>query len=149
MRILLFEDDRDTRTLFCIFLRGKGFEVHEFASPATCALVSADRCKCPGEFACADIIITDMRMTSMNGLELVRHQLEMGCQVPSANKAVLSAALTPEQEDEFRALGCRLLRKPIKLNTLLDWIRDCEKNIPAGRKLLPLEKLQERETDTA
>jgi len=149
LRILLFEDDRDTRHLFTIFLRGKGFEVHAFDSPVACGLLSADRCKCPGDFACADIIITDMRMTSMNGLELVRHQLEMGCQAPPDNKAVLSAGLTPEQEEEFRSLGCKLLHKPVKLDTLLDWVRECEKNIPAGRKLLPFEMLLKRETETA
>ena len=141
MRILLFDDDKDTCTLFSIFLRGKGYEVLTFASPVTCALISANKCACPRNFACADIVITDMNMPVMTGLELIRHQLSIGCQVPPENKAVLSAALTSEQEDEFRSLGCRLLRKPLKLNTLLNWVKDCEKRIPSGRELAPIEDL--------
>jgi len=139
-RILLFEDEATTRRMLTTFLRAKGFEVLDFTSPVNCALVTEQKCSCPREHACADVIITDMNMPHMSGLELVRFQLEKGCHAPPQNKAVISAALTPEQVQEFRALGCCYLRKPFKLQDLLDWVRACEQNIPVGRKLTKIEE---------
>lgn len=139
-RILLFEDEATTRRMLTTYLRTKGFEVLDFSTPVNCALMMEQRCTCPREHACADVIITDMNMPHMSGLELIRFQMEKGCHAPPQNKAVISAALSPEQVEEFRTLGCHYLRKPFKLQELLDWIRSCEQNIPAGRKLTEIEE---------
>lgn len=140
-RILLFEDDESTRNLVGMFLRAKGYEVLDFVSPVTCSLVSEKKCECPRNHACADMIITDMNMPGMTGLELIRGQIEKGCHAPPQNKVVISAALTREQEQELCALGCWCLRKPFKLPDLLGWVRSCEGNIPADRELEPVEVL--------
>ena len=140
-RVLLFEDDESTRNLVGMYLRVKGYEVLDFVSPVTCALVSEKKCECPRNHACADMVITDMNMPGMTGLQLIRYQIEKGCHAPPQNKAVISAALTREQEQEFCALGCRCLRKPFKLPDLLNWVRSCEENIPADRELEPVEVL--------
>lgn len=146
MRILIFEDDDNTRELLDTFLVSKGYEVLSFSSPITCALATLNKCKCPLEHACADAIITDMNMPGMSGLELVRFQRERACHAPPQNKAVISAALTLAQEQEFRTLGCRCFRKPFKLDDLLDWVRSCEVNIPEGRELEPIEELWKSST---
>lgn len=140
-RILIFEDDDAARNMLSIFLRAKGYEVLDFPTPATCTLISENKCQCPRSHACADMIITDMNMPGMSGLELVRYQMERGCRIPIRNKAVISAALTPEDEREFHALGCRCLRKPFKLNALLAWVQSVEANIPPERRLTPLPEL--------
>jgi CheY-like chemotaxis protein len=141
MRILIFEDDNNTRKLLDTFLMSKGYEVLSFSSPITCELLTQKKCACPRQHACADAMITDMNMPGMSGLELVRFQMERACHAPPQNKAVISAALTPAQEQEFRTLGCRCFRKPFKLSDLLDWVRSCEANIPKERELEPIEEL--------
>jgi len=140
-RILIFEDDDAARNMLSIFLRAKGYEVLDFPTPATCTLISDNKCQCPRSHACADMIITDMNMPGMSGLELVRYQMERGCRIPIRNKAVISAALTPEDEREFHALGCRCLRKPFKLNALLAWVQSVEADITPERLLTPLPEL--------
>lgn len=139
-RILLFEDEATTRRMLTTYLRSKGFEVLDFSTPVNCALVTQQKCTCPREYACADVIITDMNMPHMSGLDLIRFQMEKGCHAPPQNKAVISAALSPEQVQEFQALGCYYLRKPFKLQELLDWVHSCEQNIPANRKLTEVEE---------
>lgn len=141
MRILIFEDDASIRELLDTVLMSKGHEVLSFPSPVTCELLTQKKCKCPRQNACADAIITDMNMPGMSGLELVRFQMDSACHTPPQNKAVMSAALTLEQEQEFRKLGCRCFHKPFKLNDLLEWVRSCESNIPEGRELEPIEEL--------
>lgn len=143
IRILLFEDDDDLRQLVSAFLNGQGYEVLAFASPLACAMIAQGKCQCPRENSCADILITDMHMPGMSGLELIQFQAQRGCHAPAENKLVLSSALTPGLESELRSLGCRMLRKPFRLSELLEVVKDCAASIDPGRRLTPLEALWE------
>jgi len=141
LRILVFEDESIIRKAICTFLRRKGCEVLDFPSPVTCALVSGQPCECPREHACADLIITDMNMPGMTGLELVRLLADKGCHAPPQNKIVISSLLSPEQEAEFNALGCHFLPKPFELAELWQLVRSCAENTPHDRELTPVEDL--------
>jgi len=63
-RILVAEDEPELRKLLEILLRQEGFEVEAVASGDAAWLVLADRS--------ADLLITDIRMPGMDGLELCR-----------------------------------------------------------------------------
>jgi CheY-like chemotaxis protein len=134
-RTLIFEDDPALRQLLRTVLTARGHEVLDFAAPIACALLTEKRCSCPRDVACADILLTDMRMPSMTGLELLRLQAAMGCKAPPENKVLVSAQLGKEQQAELAALGSRFLPKPFHIGTLIDFIEACEERIPAGRKL--------------
>ena len=143
IRILLFEDEHAIRRPLCVFLRARGYEVLDFPSPMTCSLVTEKKCTCSRDRACADLVITDMKMPGMTGLELIRMMAEKGCQASTQDKIVISSTITPEQAVEFRTLGCHYLPKPFQMEELLSLIRVCEKNIPRDRKLVPVEELWE------
>lgn len=141
VRILVFEDDTSTREFLAEGLRKRGYEVLAFPSPVTCSLVADQACLCPREHACADIVITDMNMPCMTGLEFIWYQYQKQCKCPSENKAVISADLNWNQEQEFASLGCRYFQKPFKLNEILNWVSECERRIPADRVLIPTDSL--------
>lgn len=141
-RTIIFEDDTSLRRLLSTVLRGRGHEVLDYASPVTCALVVEGRCRCPRERACADIIMTDMRMPGMTGLELIRLQHDLGCKAPPQNKAVISAQLSLEQQIEVASLGCHFIAKPFHLRTLLKWVEGCEARLAEGRVLAGREVMQ-------
>jgi CheY-like chemotaxis protein len=141
LRILVFEDDFTIRKPICNFLRAKGHEVLDFPSPLTCALVADKRCACPREHACANLVITDMNMPGMTGLELIRMLADKGCHAPPQNKIVISSALTAGQIAEFRALGCHFLPKPFQLQELWKAVQVCEQTVAPDRQLAPLEDL--------
>lgn len=147
VRILVFEDDTMTRDLLASGLRKRGYEVLAFPSPVTCSLVSDRAAFCSHEHACADIVITDMNMPCMTGLEFVWHQYQKNCKCPPENKAVVSAELSWNQEQEFASLGCRYFQKPFKLGEILAWASECERRIPAGRILIPSNSLWKRAND--
>jgi CheY-like chemotaxis protein len=142
-RILFFGDHDEIGNLYTLFLRSKGYEVFHFPSPATCALVAQQMCCCPREHVCADLLIADMEMEGMTGLELIRHQKEKGCRSLPACKAVISRSFTHRQEYEATALGCKTLRKPFRLLDMLEWVNACEKKIAPDRKLTPYKELVE------
>jgi CheY-like chemotaxis protein len=140
-RILFFGDSDIMGNLYNLYLRSKGYEVLHFTSPRTCALVSNQSCTCSRKHACADIILTEMDLEGMTGLDLIRQQKERGCNAPPRNKAVLSTGLNKKQEQDFRDIGCISLKKPFRLIDLIAWVNECEKNIPPDRKLVPREEL--------
>jgi len=142
-RILVFGDHDEKGNLYSLFLRSKGYEVFHFPSPASCALIAQQKCTCPRNHVCADILIAVMEMDGMTGLELIRQQRDRGCRILPENKAAISGGFTSRQEHEARALGCKTLRKPFRLLDLMEWVRTCEKNIPPDRKLTPHKELLE------
>ena len=141
MRILLFEDEHVIRRPLCVFLRSRGYEVLDFPSPLTCTLVTEQKCTCSRDRACADLVITDMKMPGMTGLELIRMMAEKGCHASTGAKIVISSGLTPEQAVELRTLGCHFLPKPFQMQELLALIEVCELDIPPDRELVPVEEL--------
>lgn len=140
-RILLFEDEEHIRAPLSNYLQAQGYEVLAFPAPATCALVAKPDRACPRGHACADMMIADMNLPEISGLELIRLQKAQGCQVPPRNKALIATFLTPAQRQELDALGGHCLRKPFQLQELLAWVGTCERNIPPSRELEPLEEL--------
>jgi CheY-like chemotaxis protein len=140
-RILVFGDHEELGNLYSLFLRSKGYEVLHFPSPATCALITRQKCTCPRDHVCADILIADMDMEGMTGLDLIRHQKDRGCLALPEHKAVLSRSFTNKQEHEASALGCKTLRKPFRLLDMMEWVKKCEMNIPPDRRLTPHNEL--------
>jgi len=137
-RTLIFEDDEATRHLLAALLRRRGHEVLDFANPAICPLYRTDGCSCSLKLACADMLITDMRMPRMTGLELLRRLQEKKCLVPRENLLLVSSDLAPEDLQECKEKGITFLPKPFSLNDFQRWVSGCEKRIDPNRKLIDL-----------
>jgi DNA-binding response OmpR family regulator len=108
-RILLVDDDEETLELLREFFDDRGYAV-ETAGDGARAL------SCLNTFA-ADLVITDLEMPGMNGLELIRslHTENPAC-------PVLLVTARAERELPLRRLGRRAgfecLRKPLDLDAL-------------------------------
>ena len=146
-RILFFGDHDELGNVYSLFLRSKGYEVFHFPSPVTCAIAKEGKCRCSRDHVCTDLLIVDLDMEGMTGLDLIRHQAERGCRSLPAFKAVISKGFTSRQDHEARSLGCKTFRKPFRLLDMLEWVRSCEKSIPADRKLTSHKELLETSTD--
>lgn len=141
VRVLFFEDEALIRGSISTYLRRKGYEVLDFPSPLFSVLASAETCTCPTDYACTDIIVTDMNMPGMTGLDFIRMSATKSCRVAARNIIVISTALSREQEAELRGYGCHFLPKPFMLIELLGVIQACERNLSPRRKLIPVEEL--------
>jgi CheY-like chemotaxis protein len=137
-RTILLEDDYPTRQMLTLFLEQRGHEVLAFSSPAACPLFLDATCPCPQDHPCGDILITDLNMPVMNGLDFIRLQTRRGCKGKVRNKLLISANISQQDAEEAQDIGCAVLRKPFKLATLLSWVVEAENRIAADRQLAPV-----------
>lgn len=133
IRALVFDDDQVVRELLSSVLLRRGYEVYAFSEPGVCPLVSERQCPCPARYSCADIIITDLNMPNMTGLDLIENQIDRGCKV--RNLAVLSGDWSDHEVKRASQLGCMTFSKPLRVAELNEWLNQCEKGIDPERKL--------------
>ena len=113
-RILVVDDKPDNRAVLAQMLRTVGFVTRE-----ACDGVEAVRLF--GEWQ-PDLILMDVRMPRMNGLEATQHikATEAGRQVPII---AVSANVFEEDETEILAAGCDdFVRKPVREERLFETI---------------------------
>lgn len=129
IRVMVFEDNDFLRSMINEFLARRGYEVVAFSDPADCPLLHSDACY----YACADILISDLSMPNMTGLQFLENQIQKGCRIQ--NVALMSAAWTPEEREYAERIGCQVFNKPFQFGELNFWLDDCESRINPHRVL--------------
>jgi CheY-like chemotaxis protein len=131
IKTVLLEDHPHLRQMLTILLETRGHEVSAFHSLDYCRFHVDDPCHCPHEEPCCDILISDLRMPFLSGLELVRRQTERGCKGKVHNKMLISSSISAAEEEEARTLGLAVMRK-FNTSKLFKWIAEVEKRLKAG-----------------
>jgi CheY-like chemotaxis protein len=121
-RLLLVDDEAMVVRVIARLLERSGFDVTVFTKPVEAlARLEAD----PLEF---DVLLTDMTMPEMTGIELARAASAAGATMPVV---LLSGWIDAEAERQARAAGiARVLSKPIQVAALVAVVRDV---VPATR----------------
>ena len=88
-RAIVIDDDKSLRTAISSILKKRGYEVHAYPEPSLCPIYLNFACHCPVEHACTNIIVIDVNLPNMAGLEFIESQRAHGCKVQ--NIAVMSA----------------------------------------------------------
>ena len=122
-RIILFEDDQNIRGVLEQLLKVNGHEIFTYEDPSLCELQHLHDCQCEENEICADIIITDIDMPNVSGLEFVDSQMRKGCKIQ--NIAVMSGAWSEEKMEQARNLGCEIFQKPFSLSSIAEWVDKC------------------------
>ena len=113
-KILIVEDEADVREVLSRTLRSAGYEVLEanHALGAICAMVRSG----------ADLILTDIRMPVVDGLELVR-ELKSHDDTRHIPVVAVTGMVTPESRTAALEAGCvGFITKPIDTNEFLKQI---------------------------
>ena len=138
LRIIIIDDDPAVNLMLKTALTNLGHHVLSFSDPTACPLLKMESCSCPQEFPCADVIISDIDMPNMSGIDLFKLQKQRGCKAVFENKALVSGTIKKEHFDAIKQLGCKFFHKPFKLVDLTRWVEECAKRIPKGRVLAKL-----------
>jgi CheY-like chemotaxis protein len=133
LRALVLDDNDIIRSLLSTILMKRGYEVRSFSDPGSCPLFTSHECFCTASEACTDIILSDVRMPHVSGLEFVSKLLKNGCK--AKNIAFISGSWTEEEYKLARELGCKTFQKPFDINKLEGWFDECEKNVEPDRVL--------------
>jgi CheY-like chemotaxis protein len=129
LRALVFEDEDGLREIVVRILERRGYEVVAFKDPAQCPLFRGGMCYS----SCADVLITDLRMPNMSGLEFLEHQFKHGCKIK--NVALMSGAWSDGEARRATDLGCRVFNKPFSVKEIDAWLAECEKGVDPKRVL--------------
>ena len=140
VRILVTEDNNELRRLMSIYLKRAGYEVTEAQNGAE-ALESL-------EHKPAHLIITDVMMPVMDGLELIRELRQSGDRTPILLVTVKNAL--EDKRDGFHSGADDYLTKPVDFEELLlrveALLRRCdiqnEKELRIGGSVLRADTLQ-------
>src|SRR5438105_2594613 len=113
-KILLVEDDFDTRYILSLILKDEGYEVIT-AADGECALAVAAEQK-------PDLIITDINMPRVNGIELTR-KIRLQEETSSMPILAITAYGPTTQKSAIAAGASACARKPIVATEFLPMIR--------------------------
>jgi CheY-like chemotaxis protein len=134
-RAIVYDDNEVILQMLDSFLAKRGYEVLCFDGPSPCPIYSEDAKSCPKTHQCADVVITDLKMPRMTGIELLRQQADQGCKLDRRNKALISGYAGEEDFEAIRELGCAFFRKPFDFSELSEWLDECEKRMDLSSPL--------------
>jgi len=132
-RVLIFEDSNVIRKILWEYFDSLNYEVFTFPHPKSCALCDFRSCNCSTHEACADVIIADLNMPFVKGLDFIEQQIKKGCKVNAY--ALMSGDLTGVNPERAKKLGIELFQKPFDISELSEWVKKAEKQIPDDRLL--------------
>ncbi len=121
--ILLVEDDPVTREQLGDLLRERSSRVHIAENGEQGLSVYAD--------TRPDIVITDILMPAMNGIEMARRIKELD---PAAQIIAITAYSEMEDLGETNQNIVRYVLKPLDIGELFNAVNQCAEKIPARKK---------------
>ncbi len=136
IRAIVLDDDDAMRSLIYDILKNRGYEAYASYEPYFCPIYLNSECPGPVDHLCTTIIITDLNMPDMTGLEFIEHQKRNGCKVQ--NIAVMSRRWTDEELEHAKGLGCHIFEKPFEINEIEKWLDECENKLDPNSKLSDL-----------
>ena len=134
-RVIILDDEPLILDMMGRFLAQRGYEVVSLTEPVICPLYEKGADGCEQAVACADVVITDLKMPKMSGIELLERQTQRGCKLDIRNKAVMSAHFDEDSMKRIRNLGCAYFEKPFRLSGLSGWLHECEQRIDLSQPL--------------
>jgi DNA-binding response OmpR family regulator len=136
-RALIFDDEELLRFLYREVCERHGYEVLEFSSPVFCPLHAKSQCVCaPGE-ACTDVIISDLDMPKVRGLDFVEAQIRKGCHCQHI--LLVSGSCDESTYAQARKLGCKVIEKPFRLQQIEAWLDEVDRSLSPTRVLHDLD----------
>jgi DNA-binding NtrC family response regulator len=139
-RILLVEDDEKIRATLLFQLRGEGFAAQAVPTAEEAMELLADGADAP-----PDLLLLDVRLPGMSGVELVRRLAERGRLPPTV---IVSGEASISETVEALRLGVHdLIEKPFSRERLLQSIRNALENATLKRQVAALESRLEQEPE--
>ena len=133
LRIILLNDDDVIREVMTELLTRRGYEVFSFSKPTICPLMNLPECRCYLNQSYADVILTDVDMPGMNGIQFIENLKQKNCKCQHV--AVMSGCLSPGEALKAKQLGCSIFKKPFDTLKFLEWLDATQQFITPSREL--------------
>jgi len=140
IRAVIFDDDPLIRQLLEAVCEMRGYEVFTFHHPDMFPPHAANCCPCQSGIRCTDVIISDLRMPNVNGLDFLEGLKRKGCRNP--HYALTSGHWTEAAVSRAKQLGCKVFSKPFRIRDITQWLDEVEASIVPERELLNWNKME-------
>lgn len=134
LRVAVLDMEESLRRLISLIIRQKGHEALTLSEPC-CPLYAGAQKSCSKESSCIDLMIIDSRMPRLDAFKMLRSQASGDCKVKMSNKLVLSTSMTKTELHLAEELGCRISKKPFKIEEVLLWLDECAAKINSVEEL--------------
>jgi len=131
-RVIIFEDEKTLRDLFTLIIEGNGYDVALYESPGHFPIHICTDCLKNGNKRCADILLTDIAMPKVSGLDFIEDRLTKGCKISEI--AIMSGLWTDEKIIRAEKLDCTVLEKPVSVARPISWLKECMNKINNTKK---------------
>ena len=132
-RVFLLDDNDAVRGVLSEIFADRGYEVFTFSNPAICPLQMTPECQCNGNQMCTDIIVSDLDMPKMTGLDFIENQKTKNCKCQHV--VLMSGNWTQQRLLRAQELGCKTFAKPLPFQELYEWLDEVENSIDSTRGL--------------
>jgi CheY-like chemotaxis protein len=133
LRLFIVDDDQNVRDVMANILRRCGHDILTFPDACSCCRANAPACPCSEGEACADAVLTDLKMPDVDGLQFLDGLQQRGCRI--RNKAIISAYWTSASMLHAFHRGYRVFEKPAGIWDVEGWLATCVKQSPSQRLL--------------
>ena len=123
-RTILCENNECIRKILFFILQERGHEVFTYKDAKDLSLSSCAKCNGNHKDICADIIISEVSISKVNGLEVFKKLKNNGCRIK--NIALVSDNWAEIDISKAKELGCSIFYKPVAPEELFEWIETCE-----------------------
>jgi len=129
LKAIVIDDDRPTLQLLRAILEHRLYEVETYQDPVRSPLFMNKVCPCSlHDTQCPDLIITDLSMPQMNGVDLLEFNMKKGCRCRH-----LALMTGKELKEEFLTrlakYGTRFFLKPLNLDDFYPWLDRVEAQV--------------------
>ena len=145
LKVFVIEDEELIRDSLEFLIKSRGHQVNSFSGPSFCHLTNLQNCHCQKKDVCADIIITDINMPEMSGLDFLEMLQSKGCRVSCL--AVMSGGWKTEELELSKKKGYKIFHKPFDITEFIQWLEKCEEKILKTKK--PTGELENKKTALA
>jgi CheY-like chemotaxis protein len=122
--------DDEPAVLCCVrkLLERRGYEVATYQNPVDYPVANIRSCPCPMQRSCPDVIISDLDMPDISGIQLFEGMYAKGCRCRHA--ALISGRGIEETElIRMAKYGTRFFMKPLDLLQFYSWLDGVEKDV--------------------
>lgn len=117
--VIILDDNEIIRAVLKRLLEAQGYSVWTFSCPADFLSAVCDRFA-PCERACADVLLSDVKMPGETGIELLQH---LRCKPCMINRmGLISGCWTEDMREHAKSLEVPAFDKPADLDRLLSWM---------------------------
>jgi len=128
LKTVVIDDDPLVLTFLKHVLQNRRYSVQTFAHPADSPLYQYKSCPCSFEGDCPDLIISDINMPLINGVDLLDFAMTKGCRC--RHLALISGQeLTEPDANRMAKYGTQFFAKPLDLGDFYFWLDRVEQDV--------------------